>query len=132
MTFKLKCAARAFFICLFFMFDETHVGAQSFKKDVQPILDANCVSCHQTGSAPQNLVLESGASYRAIVNHSSTEAHQMLVAPGAPKSSYLLAKISGSQAELGGKGERMPIGGVLQSEDIEAIRAWIAAGAPDN
>jgi hypothetical protein len=127
-----KYALAVHVVSLLLVLVEAPVSAQSFKGNVQPILDANCVSCHQTGSAPQNLVLESGESYRAIVNHPSTEARQMLVVPGAPTTSYLLAKVSGTQTKLGGKGERMPIGGVLQPADVETIRAWIAAGAPDN
>src|SRR6266404_3585185 len=35
-----------------------------FAERIQPILDANCVACHQTGSAQQGLVLEAGLTSR--------------------------------------------------------------------
>ncbi len=108
------------------------MAAPSFKDNVQPIFDANCVSCHQAGAAPQGLVLESGKSYTAIVARPSTESRQMLVDPGAPNSSYVLAKVTGSQVTSGGKGERMPLGSTLPVEDIETIRAWITAGAKND
>jgi hypothetical protein len=104
-------------------------AAPSFKDNVQPIFDANCVSCHQAGSAPQGLVLESGKSYTAIVERPSIESRSMLIARGAPDSSYVLAKVTGSHVASGGKGERMPLGSTLPAEDIETIRAWITAGA---
>ncbi len=132
MSIGSKCSLGVALLCVFSMLGEAKAQHPSFKNSVQAIFDANCVSCHQTGSAPQNLVLESGVSYRAIVNRQSTEAVKMLVAPGAPDSSYLLAKVLGTQAKSGGKGAAMPIGGTLQPEDIEVLRAWIAAGAPDN
>lgn len=108
------------------------IAGPSFKDTVQPIFDANCVSCHQAGAAPQGLVLESGKSYTAIFQRPSTESSQMLVAPGAPNSSYVLGKITGSQVASGGKGERMPLGSALPAEDIETIRAWITAGAKND
>src|ERR1700756_5156701 len=103
------------------------IAAPSFKDNVQPIFDANCVSCHQAGAAPQGLVLESGKSYMAIVGRPSTESRLKLVVPSEPNSSYVLAKVTGSQVASGGKGERMPLGSTLPAEDIETIRAWIAA-----
>jgi hypothetical protein len=108
------------------------MSAPGFKDNVQPIFDANCVSCHQAGSAPQGLVLESGKSYTAIVEHPSTESRLMLIARGAPESSYVLAKVTGSHIASGGKGERMPLGSTLPPEDIETIRAWITAGAKND
>jgi mono/diheme cytochrome c family protein len=114
------------------MFIRPATAAPSFKDNVQPILDANCVSCHQAGSAPQGLVLESGKSYAAIVERPSTESRLMLVVRGAPDSSYVLAKVTGSQVASGGRGERMPLGSTLPAEDIETIRAWITAGAKND
>jgi len=55
------------------------------------------------------------------------------VRPFLPDSSYLVHKIQGTQATVGGSGERMPlIGGILTEQEIASIRAWIAAGARDN
>ena len=103
-----------------------------FGSTVQPIFDANCVSCHQTGAAQQGLNLESGRAYAAIVNHRSAVVDRVLVVPGSPGSSYLLLKILGTHGEAGGKGVRMPMAGDLSSADIQSLRDWIAAGAKDD
>jgi hypothetical protein len=42
-------------------------------------------------------------------------------------------KIEGTAAAVGGVDTRMPLGqGALPAADIDLIRAWIAAGAPNN
>jgi len=106
-------------------------GAPSLGKHVQPIFDANCVACHQTGAAQQGLILESGLAY-ANVGRSSTEAAMTLIEPGKPEASYLFLKVSGTYAQASGKGARMPLGGVLEGADIETIRRWIVGGAKNN
>lgn len=131
MRLQFKAAAGTVLLCVS-MLIRPAMSAPSFKDNVQPIFDANCVSCHQAGSAPQGLVLESGQSYTAIVEHPSTESRLMLIARGAPDSSYVLAKVTGSHIASGGKGERMPLGSTLPAEDIETIRAWITAGAKND
>ena len=103
-----------------------------FASDIQPVFDDNCVACHQTGSANQGLVLESGQSYGHIVGKGSTEAKVTLVAPGNPGKSYLFSKISGTQKEAGGNGARMPLGGTLDAQSTALICNWIANGAPNN
>ena len=109
-----------------------HAAGVSFAGAVQPIFDANCVACHQSGAASQGLNLESGRSYAAVVNRRSSEADLPLVAPKSPDTSYLLLKVLGTHARAGGKGERMPLGGTLAAGDIETLRDWIAAGAKDD
>ena len=104
----------------------------TFKATVQPIFDANCVACHQSGAATQGLNLEGGISYAALVNRRSTQSELMLVTPKAPDSSYLLLKVLGTHGGAGGKGARMPIGGTLAPGDVRVLRDWIAAGAKDN
>jgi len=48
------------------------------------------------------------------------------VAPSDPDNSYLYMKISGDPRIVG---ERMPFGGTISAAEIEAVRAWIVAGA---
>jgi hypothetical protein len=124
---------RAALVVLGFALGGVAVAADvKFTATVQPIFDANCVSCHQSGAAQQGLNLESGSSYAAIVNHRSTVVDRVLVVPGAPTSSYLLLKVLGTHGEVGGKGVRMPMGGDLSPADIQSLRDWIAAGAKDD
>jgi hypothetical protein len=55
------------------------------------------------------------------------------VRPSVPDSSYLVHKIQGTQASVGGSGGQMPLGGApLSQSQIDLIRAWIAAGARNN
>jgi mono/diheme cytochrome c family protein len=113
----------------------TAIGAAapiSFHKQVQPIFDANCVVCHQTGGAQAGLVLEDGKAYANLVEQRSHESPMALVTPGSSENSYLIHKINGTQAAAHGNGARMPLGGQLDSSDIDIVRGWIAAGAPNN
>ncbi len=75
-----------------------------------------------------------GRSFSSVVNVPSVEVPSLRrVKPSLPDSSYLVHKIQGSQASVGGSGDRMPlIGGALTEDEIAVIRAWIAAGALDN
>lgn len=108
----------------------------SLSRDVQPIFTANCAlsGCH-AGNAPvlgQNLA--AGLAYGSIVEVPAQEAPGYFrVRPFFPDSSYLVHKIAGTQALLGGSGARMPLGAPpLSAAEIAAIRSWIAVGAPDN
>jgi hypothetical protein len=100
----------------------------SFAADVEPILLASC-SCH-TGSTPAaGLDLSEGNGLAALVEAPATGADLDLVAPGDPQNSYLLHKLDGTQADVGGAGARMPMGGSLPDDDVIVIEDWIDAGA---
>ena len=128
-----RATGLALLVTSLYAFDVRAQGteAPSFSRQVQPIFDANCVACHQTGAAQQGLVLESSASY-AIVGKRSSEAPMGLVVPGAPDASYLLQKVKGTQLKANGRGDRMPLGGMLEEGDVETIRRWILGGAKNN
>jgi methionine-rich copper-binding protein CopC len=91
-----------------------------------------CAECHRGpagGALPGGQDLSSAAaSYANLVEVASVEAPALLrVSPGAADESYLVQKLEGTA----GVGERMPLGGApLAPATIEAIRAWIDAGAP--
>lgn len=104
----------------------------SFRRQVQPIFDANCVVCHQSASAQEGLVLEDGKAYANVVGQHSHQANMALITPGSAENSYLLHKIAGTQAAAHGGGSRMPLGGQLDASDIDIVRAWVLAGAQDN
>lgn len=92
--------------------------------DIVGVLTARCVKCHSEdglmGPAPEGLVL---------VDHASvTDARERArVVPGHPGASELMRRI------LGQARPRMPLDGppYLTTEEIERIRLWIEAGAPD-
>jgi len=107
-----------------------------FERDIQPIFTANCAlsGCHAGTSPQQGQNLSDGLAYQSIVNVPANErAGLMRVLPSQPDSSYLVHKVQGTQASVGGSGGQMPLGGTpLSQSQIDLIRAWIAAGAKNN
>lgn len=99
----------------------------SFDADVAPILAARC-SCHDGGAG--GLTLGDDA-YDALVGAPARGIDMPYVEPGDVEGSYLVHKLRGTQADVGGGGELMPIGGALSEAQIETIEQWIDAGAPD-
>jgi hypothetical protein len=97
--------------------------------EIQPILTTSCAlaNCH-VGDGAAGLNLEAGQAFGEAVNVGSAQVGALLVAPGSPDSSYLFEKIA---VESPSVGDRMPIGNALDPLDVEAIRQWIAGGAPE-
>lgn len=92
-------------------------------------------ACHgETGAADSgqlDLSTASGA-FDALVNVSalSSECGTRLV-PGDPASSFLVAKLEGTQDPVS-CGTEMPPGATLPAEQIAVIRQWITEGAQQN
>ena len=120
-------------------FGETPQIDNSTYHDIQhDIFDKSCVNsaCHNTPTNAGGLNLAYENSYQNLVgqtprNLSAAAAGLKLVDPSKPDNSFLLTKLAGpTSAELG---QRMPLtAGRLHDGKIEAIRTWIAAGAPEN
>ncbi|MGH8383833.1 hypothetical protein [Pseudomonas sp.] len=105
----------------------------SFKTTIQPMLDTYCVSCHIAGSAPENLDLQRAKAYAGLVDIPSRQSALKLVEPGSPEQSYLMHKVTGDQASVGGKGNAMPFGQTQAAPElINALKAWIEKGAVNN
>jgi hypothetical protein len=85
--------------------------------------------CHATpGQSGLSLDGSPDAVYAALVGVPSHGSLMQRVAPGAPASSFLYAKLS---EETPPSGTRMPQAAApLDACEIDAVRAWIAAGAP--
>lgn len=91
--------------------------AVTYFRDIEPILKASCVSCHQASmaagglrlDAPESL-LQGGASGKAVV-------------PGKADRSLLYTRLTDTTAK------RMPPVGMLTEEQLALIRAWINLGA---
>jgi len=114
-------------------------GAHASAEDVAPILERSCAlgGCHLSGPGAGGLVLgRSTAAWRAaLVNVPSQQSPtMMLVAPGDPDRSWLVAKLRGAlcaaacDRELGCGGP-MPPGEPLSEAERATIIAWIADGA---
>ena len=101
----------------------------SFEGTIQPILDANCVQCHQGQDAALGLQLGSGDALASLVGTSSAyNPGLILVVPHDSEASFLVHKIGASPDY----GITMPmLTQPLSDADKEAIIAWIDAGATD-
>ncbi len=87
--------------------------------------------CHRGASAPKGLQLDANLAYQRTVGRPSVEVPELLlIKPGEPTNSYLYLKVISSDPRR--VGERMPLDEppYLPPEKIEALRAWIARGAP--
>ncbi len=87
--------------------------------------------CHAGSEPQQGMDLSAGKAYAHLVRVASTElpAFQR-VTPKASADSYVVMKLSGDPRIAG---ERMPFGGpYLTLAEIDAIRQWIDAGAPND
>lgn len=105
----------------------------SFDRDLQSLFNNQCVFCHMTGAESGGLNLEPGLAYEYLVNAKSSQADMRRVEPGDPEASYLLHKLQGTHVEVGGRGNQMPLGGMLWSEEqLNLLRHWILEGAPNN
>ncbi|RJP76338.1 MAG: hypothetical protein C4524_10260 [Candidatus Zixiibacteriota bacterium] len=98
------------------------VDSVNFAREVLPILQTYCTSCHSGGNPSANLDL---SSYAGIINAQSPSAP--VVVPGNPDASPLVRRLDGTDPPV------MPIGSpALMVSQVELIRAWIVQGALEN
>ena len=93
--------------------------AVSFQDDVRPLLARRCFACHGPDERAGGLDLSSfeGAT-------GETDSGERALVPGDAAGSELLRRITSHE-----EWERMPEGEeALEPEEIETLRAWIAAG----
>lgn len=99
----------------------------SFAQDVKPILDQNCLACHQAGGQGFEASGLSMVSYEDLMQ--GTEGGPMVIAGDVEGSNLLVLMEGRADPSIS-----MPHGSLdpVPSEDIEVIRAWIAQGAKNN
>ena len=91
---------------------------QGLAQDAYTIFEQNCFSCHAAGATY--------AAFLLIEDYSALTAENGPVVPGDPDASRLYKRIRGEG------GPQMPLGGPpLHDAEIETIKDWILAGAPD-
>ena len=99
----------------------------SYAQDVQPILEKNCLSCHQAGGTGYDASGLSMVSYDDLMK--GTNAGPMVIG-GDVEGSNLLVLMEGradpSISMPHGKQQGIP------KEDIATIRLWIKQGAKNN
>jgi WD40 repeat protein len=93
----------------------------SFTRDVRPILDKNCTSCHQPAIKQSDLDLTTYARFTAGGKRGSA------FVAGSPDQSLVMQFITGAQKPS------MPFGQpMLAAADVATIHDWIKAGAKDD
>jgi len=103
----------------------------TFSNIQQNVFSAICIECHSGVAAPEGLRLDPQNSYNHLVNIPSAEQSDLFrVEPGNPSRSYIIRKLEGGPDISGGQ---MPLDRTpLDQRTINAIRVWIAQGAPRN
>ncbi len=100
----------------------------SFSKDVQPILNDNCLKCHVEGGAG---FVKNGLNMTSYENLMKGTNFGPVIEPGSSISSTLVRLISGNADPS----LKMPHGSgnkPLSEGEINTIKAWIDQGAKNN
>jgi hypothetical protein len=92
---------------------------------VAALLDARCAACHGGVNPVAGLRLPGASFPNSLIDVQSTQRDRaVLVSPGEPERSYLMAKLDGRD---GVSGVRMPAEGpYLNPEELEVVESWIA------
>lgn len=89
-----------------------------FRERVAPVLERRCLNCHNDAERKGGLSLQ---SIEQVLRGGESGA---VLTPGQPDRSSLLAAVTGDVPDMPKTGPR------LTSDEVAAVRAWIAAGAP--
>ncbi len=96
------------------------VASVTFAKDIGPIFNASCNNCHGGRSTKGNFSVN---SYAEVMKGGKSGA---VIVPGNPDGSKLFRLVTKQEEPY------MPKkGDPLTSEQIETLRKWILAGAPE-
>ncbi len=90
--------------------------------------------CH-TGDPPVRAPdsFDAALAYDLVGKPSLQVSAMPVIDPGNPGNSYLMSKLRGTAATVGGVATRMPLNGPpLPGDDIADIESWIRAGAPND
>ena len=99
----------------------------SFAQDVRPILEKNCLSCHQAGGTGYEASGLSMVSYDDLMK--GTNAGPMVIGGDVEGSNLLVLMEGRADPSIS-----MPHGAMnpVPSNDIATIKHWIAHGAENN
>ena len=101
--------------------------AVSYSQDVRPILEQNCLSCHQAGGAGHAASGFSMASYDDLMK--GTEGGPMIIPGDVEGSNFVVLMEGRADPSISMPHGRMdPVPGA----EIKLIKQWIAQGAKNN
>lgn len=107
--------------CLAFVAQST--AADDFTKNVAPILNQNCVACHNAKTSEGGLNLESFE--KLMVGGDNGKA----IVAGDPESSELMARVRASDDSVMPPVDNSVGAKALTEQQIELLNAWIRSGA---
>ena len=101
--------------------------AVSYSRDVKPIIQDNCLSCHEQGGSGYEASGFSMASYDELMK--GTKFGPMIIAGDAEGSNLVVLMEGRADPSIS-----MPHGDLdpVRKSDIETIRRWIDQGAEKN
>ncbi|MBN1988369.1 MAG: hypothetical protein JW783_03120 [Bacteroidales bacterium] len=95
----------------------------SFKDNIQPIFDGNCIGCHNGGISPD---FRADKSYTSLIDGSYVNLE-------APASSRLYVKLTGSGSHQDFlRGKIIAVNDTIDALATDVILKWIEQGAKDN
>jgi len=100
-------------------------GEASYARDIEPVIQWRCVSCHTTGGEGTDKSGLNLTSYDALMAGTSQGGN--LIVPGSPTASSFMVMVT-RKDHL-----RMPFGAPpLSDDEVRVIRTWIEQGAKNN
>jgi uncharacterized membrane protein len=99
----------------------------SFSQDVRPIIDRNCIECHQAGGAGHEASGFNMETYEGLMK--GTNFGPMIIARDAEGSNMLVLMEGRADPSIS-----MPHGqqDQISTKDLRTIRSWIDQGAKNN
>jgi len=99
----------------------------SFSQDVRPIIDHNCIECHQAGGTGYEASGFNMETYEGLMK--GTNFGAMIIAGDAEGSNMLVLMEGRADPSISmPHGQRDPI----LTKDLQTIRSWIDQGAKNN
>jgi len=99
----------------------------SFSADVEPILDKNCLNCHQAGGQGEMASGLNMTSYEGVMK--GTNNGPMVIAADVEGSNLLVLMEGRADPSISmPHGQQQPV----SKQDIQTIRLWIQQGARNN
>lgn len=105
----------------------------NFDKEIQPILNTKCISCHDGGANSGGLNLLKGKAYNSLTNHNSCDAFNKYVNWMPAEDSPLLQppnRLGSLKSKLDSLLEKGHKDVKMTDEEMRKIRCWIDIGVP--
>lgn len=119
-VYLLSAAMGATLILVILRFNYGHQEPVDFNKEIRPIINTKCISCH--GGVKESAGFSLFSREDALKN---TESGKPAIIPGNPGDSELVRRLLSNDPE-----ERMPYHAEpLSATEIEKLKDWIAQGA---